>query len=135
MFQHIVHSLANGKGLFAYIRTCKTQLHTTTKLMVANGYQIHNTVQACQLNHFQACQQAKTSCAVFSCTARITFKKLWNKKSFQTNAFSLLFQLFLLQILPNRSHRGRRSTLVLLLQVRKLHKRMASARAEVMNIT
>ena len=34
MFQHIVYSLANRQGLFAYVRTCKTRLDTTTKLMV-----------------------------------------------------------------------------------------------------
>ena len=33
MFQHIVHSLANRQGLFAYVRTCKTRLDTTTKFM------------------------------------------------------------------------------------------------------
>ena len=34
MFQHIVYSLANRQGLFAYVRTCKTRLDTTTKFMV-----------------------------------------------------------------------------------------------------
>ena len=35
MFQHIVYSLANRQGLFAaYVRTCKTRLDTTTKVMV-----------------------------------------------------------------------------------------------------
>ena len=31
---HIVYSLANRQGLFAYVRTCKTGLDTTTKFMV-----------------------------------------------------------------------------------------------------
>ena len=34
MFQHIVYSLVNRQGLFAYVRTCKTRLDTTTKFMV-----------------------------------------------------------------------------------------------------
>ena len=34
MFRHIVYSLANRQGLFAYVRTCKTWLDTTTKFMV-----------------------------------------------------------------------------------------------------
>ena len=34
MFQHFVYSLANRQGLFAYARTCKTRLNTTTKFMV-----------------------------------------------------------------------------------------------------
>ena len=34
MFQHIVCSSANRQGLFAYVRTCKTRLDTTTKFMV-----------------------------------------------------------------------------------------------------
>ena len=34
MFRHIVYSLANRQGLFAYVRTCKTRLDTTTKFMV-----------------------------------------------------------------------------------------------------
>ena len=34
MFQNIVYSLANRQGLFAYVRTCKTRLDTTTKFMV-----------------------------------------------------------------------------------------------------
>ena len=34
MFQHIVYSLANRQGLFAYVRTYKTRLDTTTKFMV-----------------------------------------------------------------------------------------------------
>ena len=34
MFQHIVYSLTNRQGLFAYVRTCKTRLDTTTKFMV-----------------------------------------------------------------------------------------------------
>ena len=109
MFQlHIVYSLANRHGLFAYVRTCKTRLDATTKLMVvvtslfnlvissfpdnllyhawtwlvyhggSNNVQVcsfkpwtvcsnmheYNHVQAGQLNHVQACQQAKTSCAL-----------------------------------------------------------------------
>ena len=34
MFQHIVYSLANRQGLFAYIRTCKLRFDTTTRFMV-----------------------------------------------------------------------------------------------------
>ena len=34
MFQHIVYSLANRQGLFAYVKTCTTRLDTTTKFMV-----------------------------------------------------------------------------------------------------
>ena len=34
MFQHIVYSIANRQGLFAYVRICKTRLDTTTKFMV-----------------------------------------------------------------------------------------------------
>ena len=114
MFRHIVYSLANRQGLFAFVRTCKTLLDTTTKFMVvvtslfnlvisscpdnmsyhawtwlliyhmivpttlfksvrsSNHEQsvptcmnkpVNNHVQAGQLNHVQACQQAKTSCA------------------------------------------------------------------------
>ena len=43
--------------------------------------------------------------------------------------------MFLLQALPNLSHRGRRMTLVLVLQVRKLHKRVARVRAEINDVT
>ena len=34
MFQHIVNSLANRQGLFAYVRTFKTWYDTTAKFMV-----------------------------------------------------------------------------------------------------
>ena len=34
MFQNVVYSLANRQGLFAYVRTCKTRLDTTTKFVV-----------------------------------------------------------------------------------------------------
>ena len=34
MFQHIVYCFGNRQGLFAYVRTCKTRLDTTTKFMV-----------------------------------------------------------------------------------------------------
>ena len=35
MFQHIVYSLANRQGLFAYVRTCKTQLAKYNNLVTS----------------------------------------------------------------------------------------------------
>ena len=43
MFQHIVYSLANRQGLFAYVRTCKTRLDATVKFMVV----VNIAVQSC----------------------------------------------------------------------------------------
>ena len=44
MFQHIVYSLANRQGLFAFVRTYKTRLDTTTKLMVVIVTSLFNLV-------------------------------------------------------------------------------------------
>ena len=37
MFQHIVCSLANRQGLFAFVSTCKIRLDTTTKMVVVTS--------------------------------------------------------------------------------------------------
>ena len=60
MFQHIVYSLANRQGLFAYVRTWKTRLDTTTKFMVVVTihYSIllfHHSLTTCSIMHEHGC--------------------------------------------------------------------------------
>ena len=47
LFNHVstyCYSLANRQGLFAYVRTCKTRLDTTTKFMVVVVTSLFNLV-------------------------------------------------------------------------------------------
>ena len=60
MFQNIVYSLANRQGLFAYVRTCKTRLDTTTKFMVVVtslfNLVYHHSLTTCSIMYEHGCR-------------------------------------------------------------------------------